>query len=139
MSAHSEAPIRIMLAKIGLDGHDRGVKVVARALRDAGMDVIYTGLHRTAEEVALAAVQEDVDVLGISLLSGAHMTIFPKVIRVLDEQDAKGIILMGGGVIPDDDVAALREMGVSEVLLQDTPPEAIISRVRDLVAERGPR
>ena len=139
MSAHSEAPIRIMLAKIGLDGHDRGVKVVARALRDSGMDVIYTGLHRTAEEVALAAVQEDVDVLGISLLSGAHMTIFPKVIRVLDEQDAKGIILMGGGVIPDDDVAALREMGVSEVLLQDTPPEAIISRVRDLVAERGPR
>jgi len=139
MSAHDEAPIRIMLAKIGLDGHDRGVKVVARALRDAGMDVIYTGLHRTAEEVALAAVQEDVDVLGISLLSGAHMTIFPKVIRVLDEQDAKGIILMGGGVIPDDDVAALREMGVSEVLLQDTPPEAIISRVRDLVAERGPR
>ena len=136
---NEQAPIRIMLAKIGLDGHDRGVKVVARALRDAGMDVIYTGLHRTAEEVALAAVQEDVDVLGISLLSGAHMTIFPKVIRVLDEQDAKGIILMGGGVIPDDDVAALREMGVSEVLLQDTPPEAIISRVRDLVAERGPR
>ena len=139
MSAHDEAPIRIMLAKIGLDGHDRGVKVVARALRDAGMDVIYTGLHRTAEEVALAAVQEDVDVLGISLLSGAHMTVFPKVLRVLNEQDAKGIILMGGGVIPDDDVAALREMGVSEVLLQDTPPEAIISRVRDLVAERGPR
>jgi len=128
-----------MLAKIGLDGHDRGVKVVARALRDAGMDVIYTGLHRTAEEVALAAVQEDVDVLGISLLSGAHMTIFPKVIRVLDEQDAKGIILMGGGVIPDDDVAQLKEMGVSEILLQDTPPEAIISRVRELVAERGPR
>lgn len=134
-----QAQIRIMLAKIGLDGHDRGVKVVARALRDAGMDVIYTGLHRTAEEVALAAVQEDVDVLGISLLSGAHMTIFPKVIRTLDEQDAKGIILMGGGVIPDDDVAQLRKMGVSEILLQDTPPEAIISRVRQLVAERGPR
>ncbi len=139
MSAHSEAPIRIMLAKIGLDGHDRGVKVVARALRDAGMDVIYTGLHRTAEEVALAAVQEDVDVLGISLLSGAHMTIFPKVIRVLDEQDAKGIILMGGGVIPDDDVAQLKDIGVQEILLQDTPPDAIISRVRELVAERGPR
>jgi methylmalonyl-CoA mutase C-terminal domain/subunit len=136
---NEQAPIRIMLAKIGLDGHDRGVKVVARALRDAGMDVIYTGLHRTAEEVALAAVQEDVDVLGISLLSGAHMTIFPKVIRVLEEQDSKGIILMGGGVIPDDDVAQLREMGVSEILLQDTPPEAIISRVRELVAERGPR
>jgi len=139
MNAQKDAPIRIMLAKIGLDGHDRGVKVVARALRDSGMDVIYTGLHRTAEEVALAAVQEDVDVLGISLLSGAHMTIFPKVLRVLEEQDSKGIILMGGGVIPDDDVAQLREMGVSEILLQDTPPEAIISRVRELVAERGPR
>ena len=136
---NEQAPIRVMLAKIGLDGHDRGVKVVARALRDAGMDVIYTGLHRTAEEVALAAVQEDVDVLGISLLSGAHMTIFPKVIRVLEEQDSKGIILMGGGVIPDEDVAQLKEMGVSEILLQDTPPEAIISRVRELVAERGPR
>jgi len=139
MNAQTDPPIRIMLAKIGLDGHDRGVKVVARALRDAGMDVIYTGLHRTAEEVALAAVQEDVDVLGISLLSGAHMTIFPKVIRVLEEQDSKGVILMGGGVIPDEDVAQLKEMGVSEILLQDTPPEAIISRVRELVAERGPR
>ena len=139
MNAQETAPIRVMLAKIGLDGHDRGVKVVARALRDAGMDVIYTGLHRTAEEVAMAAVQEDVDVLGISLLSGAHMTIFPKVLRVLEDQDAKGIILMGGGVIPDDDVAGLREMGVSEVLLQDTTPEAIVDRVRELVAERGPR
>jgi len=139
VNVQTDPPIRIMLAKIGLDGHDRGVKVVARALRDAGMDVIYTGLHRTAEEVALAAVQEDVDVLGISLLSGAHMTIFPKVIRVLEEQDSKGVILMGGGVIPDEDVAQLKEMGVSEILLQDTPPEAIISRVRELVAERGPR
>jgi methylmalonyl-CoA mutase C-terminal domain/subunit len=128
-----------MLAKVGLDGHDRGVKVVARALRDAGMDVIYTGLHRTAEEVAMAAVQEDVDVLGISLLSGAHMTIFPKIIRVLEDQDSKGVILMGGGVIPDDDAAALRDMGVQEILLQDTPPEAIVARVRELVAERGPR
>jgi methylmalonyl-CoA mutase C-terminal domain/subunit len=128
-----------MLAKVGLDGHDRGVKVVARALRDAGMDVIYTGLHRTAEEVAMAAVQEDVDVLGISLLSGAHMTIFPKIIRVLEDQDSKGVILMGGGVIPDDDAAALHDMGVKEILLQDTPPEAIVARVRELVAERGPR
>jgi methylmalonyl-CoA mutase C-terminal domain/subunit len=136
---NEQAPIRVMLAKVGLDGHDRGVKVVARALRDAGMDVIYTGLHRTAEEVAMAAVQEDVDVLGVSLLSGAHMTIFPKIIRVLEEQDSKGIILMGGGVIPDDDVTALHDMGVKEILLQDTPPEAIVARVRELVAERGPR
>jgi methylmalonyl-CoA mutase C-terminal domain/subunit len=139
MNAQEQTPIRVMLAKVGLDGHDRGVKVVARALRDAGMDVIYTGLHRTAEEVAMAAVQEDVDVLGISLLSGAHMTIFPKIIRVLEDQDSKGIILMGGGVIPDDDAAALRDMGVQEILLQDTPPEAIVARVRELVAERGPR
>ncbi|RIA55050.1 cobalamin B12-binding domain-containing protein [Dichotomicrobium thermohalophilum] len=136
---NEQAPIRVMLAKVGLDGHDRGVKVVARALRDAGMDVIYTGLHRTAEEVAMAAVQEDVDVLGISLLSGAHMTIFPKIIRVLEEQDSKGIILMGGGVIPEDDVVQLKEMGVQEILLQDTPPDAVVTRVRELVAERGPR
>ncbi len=128
-----------MMAKIGLDGHDRGVKVVARALRDAGMDVIYTGLHRTPEEVALAAVQEDVDVLGISLLSGAHMTIFPKVLRVLKEQDAKGIILLGGGVMPDEDVTELKAMGVQGVLLQDTPPNAIIETIETLVAERGAR
>jgi methylmalonyl-CoA mutase cobalamin-binding domain/chain len=135
----NQGPIRVMLAKVGLDGHDRGVKVVARALRDAGMDVIYTGLHRTAEEVAMAAVQEDVDVLGISLLSGAHMTIFPKVLRTLKEQDSKAIIVLGGGVMPDEDVAALKEMGVEEILLQDTPPQAIVDRIRELVAARGPR
>lgn len=133
------APIRVMLAKVGLDGHDRGVKVVARALRDAGMDVIYTGLHRTAEEVAMAAVQEDVDVLGISLLSGAHMTIFPKVLRTLQDQDSKGIIVLGGGVMPDEDVVALKKMGVQEILLQDTPPQAIVSRIHELVAARGPK
>jgi methylmalonyl-CoA mutase C-terminal domain/subunit len=134
-----EAPIRVMLAKVGLDGHDRGVKVVARALRDAGMDVIYTGLHRTAEEVALAAVQEDVDVLGISLLSGAHMTIFPKVLRTLKEQDGTGIIVLGGGVMPDADVVALKQMGVEEILLQDTPPQMVVAKIRELVAARGPR
>ena len=139
MSDSKKTPIRVMMAKIGLDGHDRGVKVVARALRDAGMEVIYTGLHRTAEEVALAAVQEDVDVLGISLLSGAHMTIFPKVLQVLKEQDAKGIILLGGGVMADDDVTELKSMGVKEVLLQDTPPQAIIETIEQLVAERGAR
>jgi len=135
----NQTPIRIMLAKVGLDGHDRGIKVVARALRDAGMDVIYTGLHRTAEEVAMAAVQEDVDVLGISLLSGAHMTIFPKVLRTLQEQDGKGIIVLGGGVMPDDDITALKQMGVREILLQDTPPQTIVSTIRELVAARGPR
>ncbi len=128
-----------MMAKVGLDGHDRGVKIVARALRDAGMDVIYTGLHRTAEEVALAAVQEDVDVLGISLLSGAHMTIFPKVLKVLDEQDASGIIVVGGGVMADKEADELKAMGVKEILLQDTPPQAIIETIERLVADRGAR
>ena len=139
MNESSAQPIRIMLAKVGLDGHDRGVKVVARALRDAGMDVIYTGLHRSAEEVAMSAVQEDVDVLGVSLLSGAHMTIFPKILRTLKEQDAEDIIILGGGVMPDEDVAALKEMGVQEIMLQDTPPQAIVGRVRELVSARGPR
>src|SRR6266508_6322550 len=97
-------PIRVLLAKVGLDGHDRGVKVVARSLRDAGMDVIYTGLHRSPEEVADAAVQEDVDVLGVSLLSGAHMTIFPRIIKRLVEKGVGDMILLGGGVIPDEDV-----------------------------------
>ena len=131
--------IRVLLAKVGLDGHDRGVKVVARCLRDAGMDVIYTGLHRTPEEVVDAAVQEDVDVLGVSLLSGAHMTILPRMIDLLKKTDADDIILMAGGVMPDEDVAALKKLGVGEVLLQDAPPETIVGTVRRLVAERGPR
>ena len=131
--------IRVLLAKVGLDGHDRGVKVVARCLRDAGMDVIYTGLHRTPEEVVDAAVQKDVDVLGVSLLSGAHMTILPRMIDLLRKTDADDIILMAGGVMPDEDVAALKKLGVGEVLLQDAPPETIVGTVRRLVAERGPR
>lgn len=131
--------IRVLIAKVGLDGHDRGVKIVARCLRDAGMDVIYTGLHKTPEDVVRAAVDEDVDVLGISLLSGAHMTIFPRVIALLEEAGASDIILVGGGVMPDEDVTALRAMGVAELLLQDTPPDAIVAAIRRLVAERGPR
>ncbi len=131
--------IRVLIAKVGLDGHDRGVKIVARCLRDAGMDVIYIGLHRTAEEVVTAAIQEDVDLLGISLLSGAHMTIFPRVIELLKKEGADDIILVGGGVIPDEDVAALKEQGVAEILLQDTPPDTIVETVRHLVAQRGPR
>lgn len=133
------SPIRVLLAKVGLDGHDRGVKVVARTLRDAGMDVIYTGLHRTAEEVVHSAVQEDVDVLGISLLSGAHMTICPKIMKLLREQDAADTIVVVGGVVPDEDVAPLKEMGVKELLLQDTPPKQIVETLKRLVAERGPR
>jgi len=131
--------IRVIVAKVGLDGHDRGVKIVARTLRDAGMDVIYTGLHRTPEEVVEAAVQEDVDVLGISILSGAHMTVFPRVLKLLKEREAEDIIVIGGGVMPDEDVVQLKAMGVKDILLQDTAPEAIVDMIRRLVAERGPK
>src|SRR5438128_10043099 len=131
--------IRVLMAKVGLDGHDRGVRVVSRCLRDAGMDVIYTGLHRSPEEVVDAAVQEDVDVLGISLLSGAHMTIFPRVLRRLRERGVDDMIVLGGGVMPDEDVVELKKMGVAEVLLQDTPPATIVETVRHLVRERGAR
>ncbi|MEK7737318.1 MAG: cobalamin-dependent protein, partial [Pseudomonadota bacterium] len=114
-------------------------KIVARCLRDAGMDVIYTGLHRSPDEVVAAAVQEDVDVLGVSLLSGAHMTIFPALLRLLKESQAEDIIVLGGGVMSDEDALKLKAMGVKEILLQDTPPQQIVSTVRRLVAERGPR
>jgi len=131
--------IRVLIAKVGLDGHDRGVKVVARCLRDAGMDVIYTGLHRTPEETVTAAVQEDVDVLGISLLSGAHMTIFPRILELLKEADADDILLVGGGVMPDEDVLALKGIGVAAALLQDTPPTVIVETIHNLIAKRGAR
>ena len=135
----AERPIRVLVAKVGLDGHDRGAKIVARCLRDAGMEVVYTGLHRTPEEVVAAAVQEDVDVLGISLLSGAHMTIFPRVLDIMRSMKADDILLVGGGVIPDEDIPALKRMGVAELILQDTPPEQIVSRVRELVTARRSR
>ena len=131
--------IRVLVAKVGLDGHDRGVKIVARTLRDAGMDVIYTGLHRTPQEVVAAAIQEDVDVIGISILSGAHMTVFPRVLKLLAERGAGDILVIGGGVIPDDEVAQLKTIGVKEIMLQDTPPEAIVAMMRRIVAERGAR
>ncbi len=132
-------PIRALIAKVGLDGHDRGVKIVARCLRDAGMDVIYTGLHRTPEQVVLAAVQEDVDILGISILSGAHMTVFPRVFDLLEEREACDIMVVAGGVMPDEDVEALKKLGVREILLQDTPPDSIVQSMRRLVAARGDR
>jgi len=135
----SHQRIRIIIAKVGLDGHDRGVKIVARTLRDAGMDVIYTGLHRTPEEVVEAAIQEDVDVIGVSILSGAHMTVFPRLLRLLDERGANDILVVGGGVIPDEDVATLKALGVKELLLQDAPPDVIVTMVRRVVAERGAR
>ncbi len=128
--------IRVLLAKVGLDGHDRGIKVVARTLRDAGMDVVYTGLHRTPEEVVQAAVQEDVDVLGVSLLSGAHMTIIPEILRLLDELGASDINVVAGGVIPDADVKELKSLGVADVLLQDSAPDEIVATLKNVVAER---
>jgi methylmalonyl-CoA mutase C-terminal domain/subunit len=135
----TSAPIRVVIAKVGLDGHDRGVKIVARTLRDAGMDVIYTGLHRTPEEIVEAALQEDADVIGVSILSGAHMTVFPRIVKLLKERDAEDILVVGGGVIPDEDLAKLRDIGVRELLLQDTPPAEIVASIKRLVAERGPR
>src|ERR1700682_2016127 len=122
--------IRILIAKVGLDGHDRGAKVVARCLRDAGMDVIYTGLHRTPEEVVIAAVQEDVDILGVSLLSGAHMSILPRLLEELKRKDAGDILVVAGGVIPDEDVPVLLKMGVAKVLSQDTPVDVIPDEMR---------
>jgi len=132
-------PIRVLVAKVGLDGHDRGVRVVARTLRDAGMDVIYSGLHRTPEEVVNAAIQEDVDILGVSLLSGVQLTVFPKIFKLLDEKGVKDMIVVAGGVMPDEDVVALKKMGVAEVMLQDTPPDAIVAALTRLVTERGAR
>jgi len=135
----SKTPIRVLIAKIGLDGHDRGAKVVARTLRDAGMEVIYTGLHRTPEEVVNAAVQEDVDVIGVSSLSGAHMTLIPRVLDLMKSSGAEDILLVAGGVFPDEDVPEMKTMGVAEVLQQETPPSQIVNVIRQLVSARAPR
>jgi methylmalonyl-CoA mutase cobalamin-binding domain/chain len=129
-------PVRVLVAKAGLDGHDRGAKVVARVLRDAGMEVVYTGLHRTPEQIVSAAVQEDVDVVGISLLSGAHMSLVPRIVDQLRTAGASDVAVVVGGVIPDDDIAVLREKGVADVFPQDTPPDVIVARIRELAAAR---
>lgn len=123
-------PIRILIAKPGLDGHDRGAKVVARALRDAGMEVIYTGLHQTAESIVRSAIQEDVHAIGLSILSGAHMTQFPEVMKLLSEEKADDIIVFGGGIIPKDDVKKLKELGVKEIFLPGAATTEIIEWVR---------
>ena len=132
----AENPIRVLVAKVGLDGHDRGVKVVARALRDAGMEVIYTGLHRTPEQVIASAVQEDVDAIGVSLLSGAHMTLLPRLLELMRQRGLDDKVLIAGGVMPDEDVVALKGMGVADILGQDTPPATIVETVERLVRER---
>ncbi len=133
----AEPKIRILMAKAGLDGHDRGVKVVARALRDAGMEVIYTGLHQTPEQVVNTAVQEDVDCIGLSLLSGAHMTLFPRILDLLRQDDAADILLFGGGTIPQEDVRTLKELGVAELFTPGASTVDIVEWVRANVGQRA--
>jgi methylmalonyl-CoA mutase C-terminal domain/subunit len=125
-------PKRILIGKVGLDGHDRGVKLIARALRDAGMEVIYTGLHQTPEQVVATAIQEDVDAIGLSILSGAHNTLFRRVLELLEERKAGDIVLFGGGIIPDDDVAALKAAGVRALFRPGAPMQDIIAFVRSI-------
>jgi methylmalonyl-CoA mutase C-terminal domain/subunit len=127
-------PIRVVVAKLGLDGHDRGVKVVARALRDSGMEVIYTGLHRRPEEVVDATVQEDADVVGVSILSGAHMTLLPRLIGLLRERGLDDVAVVVGGVIPDEDLGALETLGVAAIVGQESTPEEVVAAVRRAVS-----
>jgi methylmalonyl-CoA mutase C-terminal domain/subunit len=135
VSASRTRPIRILVAKPGLDGHDRGAKVVAAALRDAGMEVIYTGLHQTPEMIATAAVQEDVDVVGLSILSGAHMTLFPRVRQLLDEMGRTDILLTGGGIIPREDIEALQLRGIGRLFGPGTPTGDLIQYITTWAAE----
>jgi methylmalonyl-CoA mutase C-terminal domain/subunit len=128
-------PIRILVAKPGLDGHDRGAKVVAAALRDSGMEVIYTGLHQTPEMIAQAAIQEDVDVVGLSILSGAHMTLFPRVRKLLDAGGRKDVLLTGGGIIPPADMAALEALGTGKLFGPGTPTSDLIKYIQEWAAE----
>ena len=128
--------IRVLLAKPGLDGHDRGVKVIARALRDAGMEVIYTGLRQTPEQVVSAAVQEDVDAIGLSILSGAHMTIFPRVVELAREAGLNDVVIFGGGIIPDEDIPALKQMGFDGIFGPGTSTNDLVQFVRDAAAKR---
>lgn len=128
-----ERPVRILVAKIGLDGHDRGAKVIATALRDAGMEVIYTGLRQTPEMVVNAALQEDVDAIGISILSGAHMTVFPRVIALLKEHNMTDVLVTGGGIIPEEDRKTLNSLGVGKLFAPGTPTAEIVSYIRSWV------
>ena len=126
--------IRVVIAKAGLDGHDRGAKIIARALRDAGMEVIYTGLHQTPEQIVETVIQEDADAVGISILSGAHMTLVPRVVELLREREAEDVLVVVGGTIPADDVAALKEQGVSDVFTPGAPTSAIVEFLQARVA-----
>jgi methylmalonyl-CoA mutase C-terminal domain/subunit len=132
----TDRKIRVLIAKPGLDGHDRGAKVIARALRDAGMEVIYTGLRQTPEQIVAAAVQEDVDAIGLSILSGAHNVLFPEIMRLLIEEGAEGIIVFAGGIIPEQDIAKLKQMGIREIFLPGTPTSAAVEAIRGAIAAR---
>jgi len=129
--------IRVVIAKPGLDGHDRGAKVVARALRDAGVEVIYTGLHQTAEQIVAAALQEDADAIGLSVLSGAHMTQFARVLELLAERDAADIVVFGGGIIPDEDIDELARMGVAKIFTPGAPTTEIVDWVHETLGKQG--
>jgi methylmalonyl-CoA mutase C-terminal domain/subunit len=128
-----EKKIRVLVAKPGLDSHDRGAKVVARALRDSGMEVIYTGLRQTAEQIVETVLQEDVDVLGLSILSGAHMTLFPKIIELMKKKGLDDVLVFAGGIIPEEDIAPLKELGVKEIFGPGTPTRTVVSFVKDHV------
>lgn len=130
--AVATTPLRVLIGKVGLDGHDRGVKLIARALRDAGTEVIYTGLHQTPEQVVSMAIQEDVDAIGLSILSGAHNTLFRRVLELLEEQDAGDIVLFGGGIIPDEDLPSLKAAGVKALFRPGAPMNEIVDFVKGL-------
>lgn len=129
----TDRKIRVLIAKPGLDGHDRGAKIIARALRDAGMEVIYTGLRQTPEQIVAAAIQEDVDAIGLSILSGAHNVLFPEVMRLLDEEGGKDIVVFAGGIIPEQDVSKLKELGIREIFLPGTPTTTAVEAIRAAV------
>jgi methylmalonyl-CoA mutase C-terminal domain/subunit len=131
-----ERPLRIIVAKPGLDGHDRGAKIIARALRDAGFEIIYTGLHQTPEMIVAAAIQEDVDAVGLSIMSGAHMTLFPAVVDLLKEKGASEVVVFGGGIIPQDDIPRLKAAGVAEVFLPGSSTQTIVDWIRQHIHPR---
>jgi methylmalonyl-CoA mutase, C-terminal domain len=135
--AESARTIRVVVAKPGLDGHDRGAKIIARALRDAGMEVIYTGLHQTPEQIVATVIQEDADAVGLSILSGAHMTLVPKVVSLLSDQGVDDVVVTVGGTIPADDVPELKKLGVAEVFTPGAPTDAIVDFIRDATGERS--
>ncbi len=138
MSDNNSRPIRVLIAKVGLDGHDRGAKIIATALRDAGMEVIYTGLRQTPEMVVNAALQEDVDAIGISILSGAHMTVFPKVKALMKEKEMHDVLLTGGGIIPEDDMEQLNKLGVGKLFAPGTTTSDIANYISDWVRNNRP-